>query len=43
MGTLDTVFEVLQKTKKIYIDVFVIREPQFTIPGLKNLNLKEVL
>jgi hypothetical protein len=42
METLDANFEVLQKTQIFYINVFPIREPQFTISDLKNIDLKEV-
>jgi hypothetical protein len=42
LDPLDVNFEVLQKTQIFYIGFFIIREPQFTIPDLKNLNLKEV-
>jgi hypothetical protein len=40
METLGANFEVLQKILNFNIDVFVIREVQLTILGLKNINLK---
>ncbi len=43
MKTLDANFEVLQETLIFYIEVFVIREPQLTIPVLNYLDLNHSL